>query len=141
MSKASRFPWVSPDAVVSSREPGDPNGDFRRLVRYRSSRPGDLPAYGRGDGSPRGINFGEQINAPERNTKEAHRGTVMSPSARSLAIAFALVIVVVLAPAGTGAPSDGTTRIRWTSGFGGRSFEARGSVEFTGRRPGRKDHF
>ena len=65
----------------------------------------------------------------------------MSPSARSLAIAFALVIVIVLAPPGTGAPSDGTTRMRWSSGFGSRSFEARGSVELHRRRPGRKDHF
>jgi hypothetical protein len=55
----------------------------------------------------------------------------MSPSARSLAIAFLLVIVVVLAPPATGAPSDGTTRMRWNSGFGSRSFEARGSIEFT----------
>jgi hypothetical protein len=74
----------------------------------------------------------EQINAPDRNIQEAHRGTFMSPSARSLAIAFALVILLVLAPHGTGEPSDGTTRIRWHSGFASRSFEARGSVEFTG---------
>jgi hypothetical protein len=67
----------------------------------------------------------EQGNAPERTRRE------MSPSARSLAILFALVIVVVLAPPGTSAPSDGTTRMRWSSGIGSRSFEARGSVEFT----------
>ena len=55
----------------------------------------------------------------------------MSLSTRSLAVAFALVIVVVLSPPATGAPSDGTTRMRWSSGFGSRSFEVRGSIEFT----------
>src|SRR5262245_44635286 len=55
----------------------------------------------------------------------------MLPSARSLLTAFALLIIVVLAAPSTGTPSDETTRRRWSSGFGSRSFETRGSVEFT----------
>ena len=54
----------------------------------------------------------------------------MSSSARSLATAFALVTIVILVPSVTGAPSDGTIRVRWSSGFASRSFEARGTVEF-----------
>src|SRR5262245_2791358 len=55
----------------------------------------------------------------------------MSSALRSLAIALALVILAVLAFPGMGAPSGGTTRMRWCSGFGGRSYETRGSIEFT----------
>jgi len=63
--------------------------------------------------------------------KKTDPGEVMSLSARSLAIVFALVSVVVLALPCTGAPSNGTIRTRWSSAFGNRGFEARGSVEFT----------
>jgi hypothetical protein len=88
---------------------------------------------------PRESIFVEQINAPERNPKAAKN--CYAASSRSLAIAFALVIVVVLAPPGTDAPSDGTTRMPWISGFGSRSFEARGSVEFAEDDRDVKTHF
>src|SRR5437016_4309179 len=76
---------------------------------------------------PLGSSWTEQISVPERNIKEV----IMWPSTRSLATAFALVIVVVLAFPGMGAPFDETTRMRWSSGFGSRSFEVNGSAEFT----------
>jgi len=55
----------------------------------------------------------------------------MSLSARSLSIFFAMVVAIALAPQCSGAPSDETIRIRNSSGFASRSFEARGSIEFT----------
>jgi hypothetical protein len=55
----------------------------------------------------------------------------MSISTRSFAIAFVFAVAAILAPLGTGASREGTTRIQWSSGFNSRSFEARGAVEFT----------
>src|SRR5215471_5412291 len=55
----------------------------------------------------------------------------MSLSSRSLSIFFAMVVAIALAPQCSGAPSDETIRIRNSSGFASRSFEARGSIEFT----------
>src|SRR5262245_7208397 len=54
----------------------------------------------------------------------------MSPP-RLFAIVCALIVVVVLALHGTGAPADATSRMHWSSGLDSRSFEVRGSVEFS----------
>src|SRR5215471_5958298 len=55
----------------------------------------------------------------------------MSLSIRSLSVCLAMAVLVALAPHCTSAPFDNTIRIRSTSGGVSRSFEARGSFEFT----------
>jgi len=57
----------------------------------------------------------------------------MPLSHRSLALSIAMVVAfgLVLVPHGTSAPFDDTVRIRNSSGLASRSFEARGTIEFT----------
>jgi hypothetical protein len=55
----------------------------------------------------------------------------MSLSSRSLPIVLAIVVAFGLLPQCTSAPLDEIIRIRNSSGFASRSFEARGSIEFT----------
>src|SRR5215475_208989 len=79
------------------------------------------------------FNSVEQFQAADRNTRKVHRGITMSlsRSSRSLSIFFPMVVAIALGPQCPGAPSDETIRIRNSSGFASRSFEARGSIEFT----------
>jgi hypothetical protein len=55
----------------------------------------------------------------------------MSSFIRSLAIFLAMLVAFTLVPPATSAPFDQTIRIRTSSGMASRSFEARGTIEFT----------